>query len=482
VDAQPDEADKEALIARADSAYVQPPTFAEFLQAAEVELGPWERARNELEKARSDAPADPAAGATTYLLRAAAVETGAIEGLYTTDRGFTFTVAEDVLAIEQLAVEKGEEFVRLFDAQLASFEMALDAATNAVPLSESWLRQLHEITTAGQETYRVITAHGVQERPLPRGDYKHSPNHVLLKDGGTHSYAPVAETPREVRRVIEQLRTEEFQSADAIHQAAYAHYALVAVHPFSDGNGRVVRALASVFLLRAASVPLLIYSDQTAEYFDALAASDDGDHLPFTQFIRDRAIAVARQATAAIQIGQADDKAISSVVDAFYASSGVRHEDLDNASQRIAQRLHRHLKDVLKGAQLPKPITYEVTIEHTRPQYIPGVSQRPKTTGWRAAVDGNSDLVVAVIRTPPPAPASVTWHARIEIATTGDPAEAFDLATPNEPPFLIGLSEAHPDMSHELDARLKAKAEGVGARLVRELSAAVQTAKTKRGY
>ena len=41
-------------------------------------------------------------------------------------------------------------------------------------------------------------------------------------------------------------------------QAAYAHYALTAIHPFADGNGRLARTVASVFLMRSAGVPLFL--------------------------------------------------------------------------------------------------------------------------------------------------------------------------------------------------------------------------------
>jgi hypothetical protein len=59
----------------------------------------------------------------------------------------------------------------------------------------------------------------------------------------------------------------------------------VAIHPFQDGNGRVSRVLASTFLLRAASIPLFIFNDERLGYYDALEASDRGDHQTFVDFI-----------------------------------------------------------------------------------------------------------------------------------------------------------------------------------------------------
>lgn len=53
-----------------------------------------------------------------------------------------------------------------------------------------------------------------------------------------------------------------FASSHPVVQAAYVHHALAAVHPFAEGNGRVARALASVFLYRGVDVPLVVFSDQ----------------------------------------------------------------------------------------------------------------------------------------------------------------------------------------------------------------------------
>jgi hypothetical protein len=73
-------------------------------------------------------------------------------------------------------------------------------------------------------------------------------------------------------------------------QAAYAHYAYVCIHPFADGNGRVARALSSVFLYRSPGVPLIVFADQRNEYYDALESADNGDPFPFLRFMMTRTV------------------------------------------------------------------------------------------------------------------------------------------------------------------------------------------------
>lgn len=148
--------------------------------------------------------------------------------------------------------------------------MVLDAATKRSPITEAWLRNLHATVCAAQSTYQVWTAVSWQDRVLQHGGYKDSPNNVTQADGTTHWYAPVSDVPAEMHRLLTEMGSDEFGAAHPVLQAAFAHHALTAVHPFSDGNGRVTRALASAFLCRAAGIPLVIFSDQQEPYWDAL--------------------------------------------------------------------------------------------------------------------------------------------------------------------------------------------------------------------
>ena len=88
-----------------------------------------------------------------------------------------------------------------------------------------------------------------------------------------------------MQRLIAELRTPVFKQAHPILQAAYAHYALVVVHPFADLNGRAARALASTFLLQAQHIPLVVFADQRNEYLDGLSAADQGNYQAFTDFM-----------------------------------------------------------------------------------------------------------------------------------------------------------------------------------------------------
>jgi len=282
--------DKALTVQHADRLYQGFQDFSDWPAPADDELQLWDRFASRLEEMRTKATPEVQQKSVEVAVRAAAMDTGAIEGLYTVDRGFTMTVATQAFAWEHALAEKGEEVRELFEAQLEAYDLVIDAVTRKLPISEAWIRALHEKVCAGQATYRVLTDQGYQEQKLPKGSYKTQPNHVRLADGTIHPYAPVDQVSPEMYRLLEQIRTPVFDSAHPTTQASYIHYAFVVIHPFADGNGRVARALASVFFFRAYSIPFLVFANQRMTYFDALHQADLGQQQPLLAFFINRGV------------------------------------------------------------------------------------------------------------------------------------------------------------------------------------------------
>ena len=68
-----------------------------------------------------------------------------------------------------------------------------------------------------------------------------------------------------------------------------AHARLVAIHPFSDGNGRTARLLMNLLLIQAGYPPLIIAPEHRAAYIDALQAMQLGDDpAPYRDFMTER--------------------------------------------------------------------------------------------------------------------------------------------------------------------------------------------------
>jgi len=349
--------------------------------------------------------------ALDYTTRAAAVDTGALEGLYATDRGFTRTVATQAAAWE-LAVERRGPKVKLaIENHLAAYEFVLNAATRYQPLTQVWVRELHEVICASQQTYTVHADGEPHEREFKKGVYKSEPNSpTVYLTGAVHAYALPIETESEMQRFVEELRSEAFEIAHPIVQSAYAHYAYVCIHPFPDGNGRVARALASVFLYRLPGLPLLIFADQRSEYLDALAAADNGDYSAFIAFVEERTVdavgivrAQVRAAATSVaeQIAQLDRPAESAA--SFDAK-------LQGAS-RLLDSLRKNVEKKLKKSELPRSISYDV---HTV-----AMAEQGCPAGYRTTSSGTGFLIS--LSRAWPNELSIKWYCGIFISdSTGD--------------------------------------------------------------
>lgn len=139
-------------------------------------------------------------------------------------------------------------------------EVMLDATRNPTqPITErrlcGWHAALFPVGYSGTRPIAVGTW-----RPVEAG-----PMQVVSGPIGrerVHFEAPPAErVPREMARFIEWCNAED--GVDPVLRAAVAHFWFVTIHPFEDGNGRLARALADLFLARADGCPERFYSMST---------------------------------------------------------------------------------------------------------------------------------------------------------------------------------------------------------------------------
>ncbi|XP_076006888.1 protein adenylyltransferase FICD [Genypterus blacodes] len=90
---------------------------------------------------------------------------------------------------------------------------------------------------------------------------------------------------RHMQELTQWLNSEDALQLHPVEYAALAHYKLVYVHPFVDGNGRTSRLLMNLVLMQARYPPITIRKEQRAEYYAALDTANEGDVRPFIRFI-----------------------------------------------------------------------------------------------------------------------------------------------------------------------------------------------------
>ncbi|MFL6130489.1 MAG: Fic family protein [Mycobacteriales bacterium] len=442
------------------------PAFADWSEM-EIDTTVFDRLTAVLDDLRSRPDPKPLARAVEFATRAAAIDTGAIEGLYEVDRGFTMTVARGVAAWEKVIASREPVVRRSFEDALRAYDFVLDLATTRTELSEKAIREIHELICAGQETYRVVTSAGWQERPLPKGTYKDTPNNPTSRvTGEVHLYAPPLDVPAEMSRLVRELRSAGFRSAHPVIQAAWAHYAFVAVHPFADGNGRVARALASVFLYRRPGVPLVIFADQKDGYLDSLEEADRGRPDRFVRFVQERVADVVGLVQVSAQGGaQPASASMAELQDVLMRAEQFSREQTDALAARLLDRAYDYLRERMASLGLPPGV--RMSIQNTAPQV--------------RSFGGVAQLVIQ-LDTDPPADTSlvtavtclVTWH---ETA----PALLLRTSLDEDPDLPVEIREIFPTFSGALELKLQLWVEGLLDRLIARLSEQARTVLRQRG-
>lgn len=465
-------------LTRLEADYLLLPAFAEWADVEVPGIEYWDQAVDELESLRSSVQPVDLERAVSIAMRAAALETGLIENLYTAERGLTITVATQAIAWEsQLRQQSGDEAYALFEAQLAAYELVLDAVTHQYPVTEAWLRTLHETLTRPQETYTVITADGREvERPMLHGAYKELSNHVRLPGGGVHVYAPVLQTPSEMARLVAGLQTSEFQDAHPVLQTAYAHYGVVSIHPFCDGNGRVARALGSVYTYRAAGVPLLVFNDERDIYFDALSAADNGKRLPFIQLVSDAAIAAMTLVGENLRtaLAPAPATAVANLTALLTAQGGLTYSEIDGIGLRVMSEFLEILARTKDRFGYPPGVSLNLRTTH-------GTASGPPDE-YRGVVVG-SQFVGVQLRTESPAAAHRNANVQIFIANDETRRDVFWLLMVGTTTGIhLTLRDVHPITTIATRLRLEALAERILGEELDRLHADAESAFRESGY
>jgi len=438
-------------ITRADAEYVGFGQFTEW-EAAQLDGDLWQRYYDRLESRRAVASPDAISRAISVAVREAALDSNAIEGLYEVTRGFTYSVALEAAAWQSELQERGDQARPLFEAQLAAYEVVLDAATKQSPITEVLIRTIHERLTEPQDSYRVLTPSGWQDQSLPKGAYKTQANHPWRDDGTlAKAYAPVLDTPAEMHRLAEELASSGFEAAHPVLQAAYAHHALVAIHPFADGNGRVARALASVYLYRAARIPLVIYADQQAGYITALEAADAGDKQPFISFILDRGISTLARAADLLRVGALPptESLVSRIRGLTTSVAGLTYQELDTIAARITVAVRDEIQRQLPELQLPATIRSELSNFSS----VPVPEDLP---GYRAPINPAVAQYGFTFTAIQPARGNQAEEFDIWVATDRDAHATFVVRRRNTGEDLeIPITSIHPDSTADFQYRLR---------------------------
>jgi Fic family protein len=163
----------------------------------------------------------------------------------------------------------------------------IDVVKGDYPLNENFIRELHTLLLKAPYEVDAITPDGQPtKKRINVGSYKTSPNHVKTKTGEIFYFATPEETPFKMTDLLNWYREKiEQEDVNPIFLAAEFHYKFIRIHPFDDGNGRTARILMNFILMKFDFPPVIIKTEDKANYFAALQLADAGNIEAFIDYI-----------------------------------------------------------------------------------------------------------------------------------------------------------------------------------------------------
>jgi len=285
----------------------------------------------------------------TFLVRLRrqwSIETGILERLYSITDGATKTLIEqgfDAALLSHEDTDKPpEEVIAVIKDQQEAIEGLYQFVSGTRKLGTSYVRELHATLTAHQQTYDAIDTLGRSVQPaLVRGEWKSMPN-SLGRAGGVE-FCPPIHVASEMDRLVSLHEEHEAKSVPPDIQAAWLHHRFTQIHPFSDGNGRVARCLATLVFLKANWFPLLITRTDREAYIAALRAADAGNLKPLVDLFGSFESKAIRQAFSLSEETIQGTVALRGVLDAAKAKFRQLREEQEALRKQVvttADTLH----------------------------------------------------------------------------------------------------------------------------------------------
>ncbi len=199
-----------------------------------------------------------------------------LELTYTSNaiEGNTLTRAETALVVDKGTAIEGKPLRDHLEAQDhdAALILAHEIADGGSPLGEETMRKLHEAALK-------------RSQPEEAGFYSRHQRRIR----GSYAVLP---SPVKIPAMMEAVGGWLANAPPTAETAIEGHWRLVAIHPFSDGNGRAARLLMNLILRRGGYAPLVIAPEHRKAYLDALEKRQkDGDDGPYKDFMAARLIA-----------------------------------------------------------------------------------------------------------------------------------------------------------------------------------------------
>ena len=194
--------------------------------------------------------------------------------------GSTITELENQIMFDHGISIKGksiEEQSMNLDLKVA-YEKAIELAKQHKPISTEMLISLSAL----------VMKNTGKEYKTALGDFSSARGELRLLNVtagiGGRSYMNYSKVPIKLAEFCRQLNESRAKasemSMDELYRLTFdAHYQLVTIHPWADGNGRMARLVMNMLQFEFGLIPTKILSEDKEEYIKALVATREEDDL-----------------------------------------------------------------------------------------------------------------------------------------------------------------------------------------------------------
>jgi len=214
------------------------------------------------------------------LKREHSIETGVIERLYDLNQSVTETFINDgfiksILSHGDTNIPDDDLFSHLND-HLDSVNFVFDVVKEDRPMSNSFIKELHQLLTRNQKHAEGRDQFGNRLAiELLKGQYKITENNPTREDGTKILYCPPEHVASEMDNLI-SIYNNNIKTWNPLIMATWFHHAFTTIHPFQDGNGRMARLLTSLIFIKHGYFPFTVLRKEAkVRYIAALEKADN---------------------------------------------------------------------------------------------------------------------------------------------------------------------------------------------------------------
>ena len=239
--------------------------------------------------------------------------------------GSTVTEIENQLLFDEGISASGKTIVeQMMNLDLKrAYEESIRMARSKTPITLDVLKNLsHLVMQNTGSTYKTAL-----------GDFSSANGDLRLLNVtagvGGKSYLSYQKVPAKLQEFCDWLnaqRAREMSLAERYNLSFEAHYRLVTIHPWADGNGRMARLIMNHIQFEFALVPAKVLKEDKGDYINALIATRESEDINhFLDFMTSEMI-----------------KTISSDIEAYLKSTGESGEKKQTSREKILSILQTH--------------------------------------------------------------------------------------------------------------------------------------------